>query len=77
MTCPSCADQLLSASALAGSPDATYNNATLQLAERTDVVPGLAEDADDLQLGERRIGLPIGRGRVAAIERRKEPVGVI
>jgi hypothetical protein len=49
----------------------------LQLAERTDVVPGLAKDMGDLQLGDRGIGIPVGGKRLATIERGEQPGGVI
>jgi hypothetical protein len=39
-----------------------------QFAERPDINPGLAENVSDLLLGDRRIGVPVRRKRLATIE---------
>ena len=49
----------------------------LKLVQRTDVVPGLAEDPMDLALGDRRIGVPARRQAFAAGEAGKQARGIL
>ena len=48
-----------------------------QFGQRPDVIPGFSEDLHDLLFGDRRVGVPVGRQRLAAIERREQAGGIV